>query len=620
MKKISLLIAMFIILTSCSNRGAIQSQSSAQDSDQPQTHSERIVTDAVEQNFSSQLAQIDDMEYTVQFPQEFNITRPADDITTTDVSYYIMGTSEPSEDVYIDETKIEQRSKNGLFGVFVELEEGVNTFVFSQEDQTKTVTITRGEDTPSQVQVIEDIIQSSMYPANNIGVNVGDEIILSCTAPSGADITAVFGDITVQLEQVATADTGVPARYTAQMEIAGDFEENIVVNAGEIKYNMTYNGISEEYTSTGVLKVAGENAHLAVQIMDYIGVVYSEPEYYTPIREILKQGCSDYILGQENDFYKLESGGYLAVSAGDILEGEIDLKKNIAAVDFTGEYNNETYVFKGGANCSFLVDYSSGEFKLDLYNVNSQISPDISQSLLYNNVQLSQTENGAEYIFTQKTKGNIWGYSIINKGEDMYLRFSYKPELSDSDTPLENMSIVLDPGHGGNDPGALGVAGSSGPDENLANVEYVLKAKESLEKLGATVMLTRESEEVFLTLDERLEFFENSGADLFISIHQNSLPTSVDASAINGMEAYYYSDLSYNTTSKLMRYLTGSLGRDHIKTEQSIYRVTLLPYAPSFLWEMGFMSNIDDYELITNPNYQQLAADVLAQALLNLFE
>lgn len=92
--------------------------------------------------------------------------------------------------------------------------------------------------------------------------------------------------------------------------------------------------------------------------------------------------------------------------------------------------------------------------------------------------------------------------------------------------------IVVDPGHGGHDPGAVGPSGVQEKDVVLA---IGLKVREKLvEELGVDVVMTR-STDVFIPLEERTAIANKVGADLFLSVHANAAPNRAAA----GIETYY---------------------------------------------------------------------------------
>lgn len=113
------------------------------------------------------------------------------------------------------------------------------------------------------------------------------------------------------------------------------------------------------------------------------------------------------------------------------------------------------------------------------------------------------------------------------------------PALSADRAPSAGV-IVIDPGHGGDDTGAVGPRGLEEKDVTLSvamKLSRILK-----EKLGCRVLLTRDSD-VFVPLEERTAFANRNGADLFISIHANAAPSK----EAKGVETFF---LSFESTDE----------------------------------------------------------------------
>lgn len=96
--------------------------------------------------------------------------------------------------------------------------------------------------------------------------------------------------------------------------------------------------------------------------------------------------------------------------------------------------------------------------------------------------------------------------------------------------------IVIDPGHGGKDSGAIG----NGYMEKNIVLDISLELSEQLKAMGYTVYMTRSSD-VFIELKDRTKFANDKTADLFLSIHANAIPKGADANAAYGLETYYLS-------------------------------------------------------------------------------
>lgn len=555
----------------------------------------------------------------LNIPASFNITRPDTEITTTYAQYFITGTSDPKEPVYFNGEEIERIATKGTFGVFVDLKLGENKFTFSQGDKTQTVTITRKNYVPPESVPISDIRQSSMVPAIFSGVKTGKTLDVGCIAPSGASVTASFDGQTVKLSQVAqTAKAGIPAFFKGGITVGSDYDADITENVGKVVYTMSYSGKTKKYESTGDVYVAGANSEVAVRVKSYMGFVYPNLSDLSVFREKLGNGSADYIKSQDNTYVGLASGGFVAKEQVSVVEGSVNIENKLSRVKTSAVSKNETFIFFGTNTPAYLTRLSDGKFSFTLFNTTGAPSVDVSSSKLFSDVEISVGESSiggscVNYTFTLSNSAKLWGYIVTYSGTDTVLQFNYKPALGSGSKPFTGLTIVLDPGHGGTECGALGVAGITGPNESKINLAHAIAARDLLKSMGANVILTR-SQDVYYSLDNRLAESENRNADLFISIHHNSIGESKDANTIKGVEVYYHTPLSKKLAQGMMTSIT-ELGRTNRFVSQSYYRVTLSPYAPAVLLELGYMSNPLEYERAANHSQIDKVARAIADGI-----
>ncbi|NQU44050.1 N-acetylmuramoyl-L-alanine amidase [bacterium] len=131
----------------------------------------------------------------------------------------------------------------------------------------------------------------------------------------------------------------------------------------------------------------------------------------------------------------------------------------------------------------------------------------------------------------------LWGYEAFFEEARLVVRLRSAPAPgSATERPLLGFKVFLDPGHGGSDPGAIGPAGLREAD---ANLEIALRLADRLRAAGATVLLTRGKDE-YVKLDKRVEMIAASGADLLLSIHNNSTPSGSNPLDSAGTISFYY--------------------------------------------------------------------------------
>lgn len=172
--------------------------------------------------------------------------------------------------------------------------------------------------------------------------------------------------------------------------------------------------------------------------------------------------------------------------------------------------------------------------------------------------------------------------------------------------------IVIDPGHGGHDSGAVGV---NGLWESHVVLGIALDVRDILKPL-CDVMLTRETD-TFVSLSERCRMANDWGADIYVSIHLNA---STNANA-NGWEVF----TSGSTGSQK---LAGNLAYAHAtefpsQTARGVKGATfyILKHtsAPAVLWEGGFLSNQDEADWLGRQDIQQRCAQAIAAGIVDFF-
>lgn len=181
-------------------------------------------------------------------------------------------------------------------------------------------------------------------------------------------------------------------------------------------------------------------------------------------------------------------------------------------------------------------------------------------------------------------------------------------------TSIAEATIVLDPGHGGADPGAESTDGKL--FEKNMTLSTVKIVKEQLEKLGANVVLTRSSD-TFISLSSIAEISNNAKADAFISFHFDS---SENANEASGTTTYYYNDTNKNLAADVNKYLAANLPLQNRGYEFADYQVLRENKRPALLLELGYMNNDSDIASIKTKAYQKKIATAVVAGLKDYFK
>ncbi|MFD1672174.1 N-acetylmuramoyl-L-alanine amidase [Agrilactobacillus yilanensis] len=179
-------------------------------------------------------------------------------------------------------------------------------------------------------------------------------------------------------------------------------------------------------------------------------------------------------------------------------------------------------------------------------------------------------------------------------------------------TSLAKATIVLDPGHGGSDSGALSNSGQYEKKYTLAVAQQVASR---LREAGANVIMTRSSDQS-VSLAKRPQISNNTNADAFISFHFDSTESSNDAS---GITTYYYSKSKDSPLAKDLSQQLSSLPLTNKGTQYGDYQVLRDNVRPSVLLELGYINTKKDFSKISSTSYQEAIADAVYKALNQYF-
>ena len=179
--------------------------------------------------------------------------------------------------------------------------------------------------------------------------------------------------------------------------------------------------------------------------------------------------------------------------------------------------------------------------------------------------------------------------------------------------PQGRYKVVIDPGHGGPDPGAVGINGLRETDVVL---DVSLQVAQLLQAKGVQVLMTRTSE-VDVDLPPRVALANNSRADLFLSIHANAL--SLSRPDVNGIETFYFQEgpskrLAEAVQIQMLRVSPGTPDRGARPGRFFVIRRTVMPAA---LVEMGFVTGQLDAPRLADPAFRRRMAVAIATGLLN---
>lgn len=208
-----------------------------------------------------------------------------------------------------------------------------------------------------------------------------------------------------------------------------------------------------------------------------------------------------------------------------------------------------------------------------------------------------------------------WAEIYVNS-QTGYVHKTYLKLLNQTDRPLENRIIVLDPGHGAHDPGAS----SNKVTEKSITLKVALLVEAKLKNAGANVIMTR-SNDTYLTLEQRTELAKQNFAETFISIHVNSATST----SPKGTETYFDSSTNANfaESKALATLIQRNLVKNANMTDRGVkderFYVIRNNNIASVLIELAFISNADDFKKLTSDSYLEIYAESIYQGLVQYY-
>ncbi|PAQ13105.1 cell wall hydrolase [Bacillaceae bacterium SAOS 7] len=305
-----------------------------------------------------------------------------------------------------------------------------------------------------------------------------------------------------------------------------------------------------------------------------------------------------------------------------LADGSFGVSKQIIRADFS--------VFLARAiNVDFRVNPSAIDFSQNLTvntdNLNVRTGPNVAYTKVSSlnkglAVQGAYSVGAWYYIKAGSIKGFVHGNYLDGKGDSGgATNPDPKPEppTGNYDPRIKDQVIVLDPGHGGSDPGAIGY----GIKEKDVVLATGLKVNEIFKKSPFQVKMTRSTDK-YVSLSGRVSYAEAVKGNTFISIHANAANGSA-----SGTETYYYASRTnpYTADSKLLatkiqKRLVNAWNLNDRGVKTKSLHVIRENNMPATLLELGFIDNQNDNAKLKSDYWQNAAAKAIYYGVLDYYK
>lgn len=239
----------------------------------------------------------------------------------------------------------------------------------------------------------------------------------------------------------------------------------------------------------------------------------------------------------------------------------------------------------------------------------SNAHPSRSTGDLPARISLVQQAPDRMSIALQMTERPFWGYHSYYRDSTLVLDVRLAPQI-DRERPLQGLLICIDPGH---EPD-LGAVGATGIAENTTTVTYAAVLQEMLIARGARTILTRVPDQG-CNLATRAAFAEAVDADIFLSLHFNSIPDGLNPFIRRGAGTYYYHPHSRDLAQSIQRRLLAHTRQRDFGARFGNLAVCRLAAMPAVLLEPAFIVHPEEEMKILDPRFREQVCQAIAEGL-----
>ncbi|WP_422123082.1 SH3 domain-containing protein [Planococcus sp. X10-3] len=293
--------------------------------------------------------------------------------------------------------------------------------------------------------------------------------------------------------------------------------------------------------------------------------------------------------------------------AGNWVKIQLDGNKAGWVYSFYGHLSNETVEKKTDSSVETVTVQTNGT------NIRTQATTSAEVAARANaGDQLTVTAKQGDWYQVALSGGGtgfIASWVVVAGAQEVAEEEQQPPRKKGT---LNGLTIVLDPGHGGNDGGTVGARKTEEKGLTLKTAELL---SQHLQAAGAEVHMTRQSD-VYVDLRKRVAEAHNAAADAFISIHYDA----TEDNSVSGFTSYY----THGFQKELASYLNAGLGNKLTIRDRGVqpgnYLVLRENRQAAVLVELGFLSNYNEERLISSAQFREQAALGLYQGTINYFD
>lgn len=461
------------------------------------------------------------------------------------------------------------RSSAGHFAPSFPLQLGENQFTLRHKNQQVQINVTRTS-TQATLPTGLEFAKDSLTPAVDISTMPGELVCFGAVAPANSTVSVKLANQTIPL-LAQSPEVELPPNSAALTQAnqptpagggVGKYQGCATAEApaelGTPQFQLTLNGQTISQTGAGKISILSPAKLEVAEVIADAGVARTGPSTDHSRLTPLPKGTRATVSGREGEWVRLDYGAWIKASEVRVVPGAVPVRSLIRSIRSRQLEGATEIYFPLQAPVPMSVQQGSSTLTLNLYNTTAQTDIiRLNDDPLISRLDWQQTAPGqVQYTFNLKSSQQ-WGYSLRYEGTTLVLSLRHPPKVSSGRKPLTGVKILLDPGHGGAESGALG---PTRYPEKAVNLAVSKLLQQELVARGATVYMTRE-EDKDVSLQDRVAMIDKLKPAIAISVHYNSLPDNGDAEKTQGIGTFWYNTQAHSLAVFLHNYLVKKLER-----------------------------------------------------------
>ncbi|MEO1209273.1 MAG: N-acetylmuramoyl-L-alanine amidase [Cyanobacteria bacterium J06638_20] len=562
------------------------------------------------------------------------VVYPPENHETIAEQIFLIGTAAPDASVTVNGEPLENRSPAGHFAPSFPLQMGENRFVVQQGEETLEFLVTRvsplpplpngvafaeGTLTPDRdiSRLPDDLLcfRAIAPQDSSVSVRLSDRTLPLLPQPNGVELPPNYAVLTNQNEPIPVSEA---QRYEgcaiARQFLPAEAPTESSLDLGIPEFWLQQGSDTVRQAGAGSISILSSQQPQIVEVTAASGTARTGPSTSYSRLTPLPTGTRAAVTGREANWYRLDYGAWIRDTDVQEVAGSVPPHTLIRSVTSRVVDGWTEVRFPLQAPIPVSVLQEGDRFTLTLHNATAQTDTIyLSDDPVIQRLDWTQpAPDRVEYRFALKSDQQ-WGYKLHYEGTTLVLSLRHPPQVDlGSDRPLDGITILVDPGHGG--PEDLGARGPNGVPEKDVNLVVSRLLRDRLEARGATVIMTRD-DDIDLWPNDRADMIQNLEPTLALSIHYNALPDNGDAENTAGIGMFWYHAQAHSLAVFLHNYLVEERDRPSYGIFWNNLALTRPNVAPSVLLELGFMINPTEFEWIVDPDEQAALAESLAEGV-----